>query len=291
MTNGKVWEIGHAMMHLIWFELVKTFTRRRTYIGFLAFGVIVPLVVAGLKLGGQHSFERHLLSLLQNDFVIGGNVLNGWFFGFFFMGALWVHIPIVLTIVAGDQIAGEGNAGTFRFLLIHAVSRTRIIVAKFIVTLIYTALMVLFIGGLTLGLSLWAFGSGDLLIIRRGILVIPEARLPYLFLVAYGLATLAMFVVSSLCFLFSALTDNSIGPIIATMAVIIVSIIIITLPFELFQAIRPYLFVNYFDAWQKVFDDPIPWEVIRTNIIILVGFLGVFFLTATVYFARKDILS
>jgi len=279
------------MMHLIWFELVKTFTRRRTYIGFLAFGVIVPLVVAGLKLGGQHSFERHLLSLLQNDFVIGGNVLNGWFFGFFFMGALWVHIPIVLTIVAGDQIAGEGNAGTFRFLLIHAVSRTRIIVAKFIVTLIYTALMVLFIGGLTLGLSLWAFGSGDLLIIRRGILVIPEARLPYLFLVAYGLATLAMFVVSSLCFLFSALTDNSIGPIIATMAVIIVSIIIITLPFELFQAIRPYLFVNYFDAWQKVFDDPIPWEVIRTNIIILVGFLGVFFLTATVYFARKDILS
>ena len=33
------------MMHLIWFELVKTFTRRRTYIGFLAFGVIVPLVL------------------------------------------------------------------------------------------------------------------------------------------------------------------------------------------------------------------------------------------------------
>ena len=242
-------------------------------------------------MGGQRSFERHLLSLLQNDFVIGGNVLNGWFFGFFFMGALWVHIPIVLTIVAGDQIAGEGNAGTFRFLLTHAVSRTRIITAKFIVTLIYTAAMVLFIGGLTLGLSLWAFGSGDLLIIRRGILVIPEDELAFHFLMAYGLATLAMFVVSSLCFLFSALTDNSIGPIIATMAVIIVSILIITLPFELFQAIRPFLFVNYFDAWQKVFDDPIPWGVIRTNVAILAGFMAAFFLMALVYFSRKDILS
>jgi ABC-2 type transport system permease protein len=218
-------------------------------------------------------------------------VLNGWFFGFFFMGALWVHIPIVLTIVAGDQIAGEGNAGTFRFLLTHAVSRTRIITAKFIVTLIYTAVMVLFIGGLTLGLSLWAFGTGDLLIIRQGILVIPEEQLPYLFLIAYGLATLAMFVVSTLCFLFSALTDNSIGPIIATMAVIIVSILIITLPFDLFQAIRPYLFVNYFDAWQKVFDDPIPWDVIRTNVAILAGFMGAFFLIALIYFTRKDILS
>ena len=279
------------MMHLVRFELIKTFTRWRTYIGFIAFGVIVPLVVAGLKMGGQHSFERHLLSLLQNDFVIGGNVLNGWFFGFFFMGALWVHIPIVLTIVAGDQIAGEGNAGTFRFLLTHAVSRTRIIAAKFIVTLIYTAVMVLFIGGLTVGLSLAAFGSGDLLVIRRGILVIPEAQLPYHFLMAYGLATLAMFVVSSLCFFFSALTDNSIGPIIATMAVIIVSILIITLPFELFQAIRPFLFVNYFDAWQMVFEDPIPWEAIRTNVAILVGFISVFFLMTLVYFSRKDILS
>ena len=279
------------MMHLVWFELVKTFTRWRTYIGFIAFGLIVPLIVTGLKMGGRQSFERHLLSLLQNDFIVGGNVLNGWFFGFFFMGALWVHIPIVLTIVAGDQIAGEGNAGTFRFLLTHAVSRTRIISAKFIVTLIYTAVMVLFIGGLTLGLSLWAFGSGDLLIIRQGILVIPEELLPYHFLIAYGLATLAMFVVSTLCFLFSALTDNSIGPIIATMAVIIVSILIITLPFDLFQTIRPYLFVNYFDAWQKVFDDPIPWGVIRTNAAILAGFMGAFFLAALIYFTRKDILS
>jgi ABC-2 type transport system permease protein len=202
-----------------------------------------------------------------------------------------VHIPIVLTIVAGDQIAGEGDAGTLRFLLTHAVSRSRIVAAKFIVTLIYTAVMVLFIGGLTLGLSLWAFGGGDLLIIRRGILVIPEAQLPAHFLMAYGLATLAMFVVSSLCFLFSSLTDNSIGPIIATMAVIIVSIVIISLPFELFQTIRPFLFVNYFDAWQKVFDDPIPWDVIRKNVAILVGFIAAFFLMAVAYFSRKDILS
>ncbi len=279
------------MTHLIWFEMVKTFTRWRTYIGFLAFGLVVPLVVIGLKLGGMHYFESHLLSLLQNDFLIGGNILNGWFFGLFFMGALWVHLPIVLTIVAGDQIAGEGNAGTFRFLLTHAVSRTRLITAKFVVTLFYTALMVLFIGGLTVGLSLWAFGSGDLLVIRQGILVLPESRLPDHFLMAYGLATLAMFVVSSLCFLFSALTDNSIGPIIATMAVIIVSIIIISLPFDLFQAIRPYLFVNYFDVWQKVFNDPIPWDVIRRQVIILMGFISAFFLATILYFSRKDILS
>jgi ABC-2 type transport system permease protein len=279
------------MARLIRFELLKTFSRWRTYIGFIAFGVIVPMVVAGLMLGGQNSFERRVLSSLQNEFFIGGNVLNGWFFGFFFMGAFWVHIPIVLTIVAGDQIAGEGNAGTFRFLLTQAVSRSRIILAKFAVTLIYTATMVFFIGGLTLGLSLWAFGSGDLLIVRQGVLIIPEAQLPYHFLLAYGLATLAMFVVSSVCFLFSTFTDNPIGPIIATMAVIIVSIIIITLPFESFQAVRPYLFVNYLDVWRKVFDDPIPWVIIGKDVSILLGFTAAFFVTAILYFSRKEILS
>jgi len=278
-------------LRLIRFELIKTFTRLRTYIGFIAFGLIVPLVVAGLKLGGTKAFERNLTAVLQSDFLVGGNVLNGWFFGFFFMGALWIHVPIVLTIVAGDQIAGEGNAGTMRFLLTDSVSRTRIITAKFIVTLIYTAVMVFFIGSLTLGLSLWAFGRGDLLIIQHGILVIPESQLPFQFFIAYFLATLAMIVVSSLCFLFSALTDNSTGPIVATMAVIIASIIIISLPFDIFQTIRPYLFVNYFDAWQKVFDDPIPWRDIIHNVLIMAAFAAAFFTATLLYFRRKDILS
>jgi ABC-2 type transport system permease protein len=279
------------MMRLVWFETIKTFTRLRTYIGFLAFGILVPLVVVGLKMGGQRAFERNLLAILEQDFIIGGNVLNGWFFGFFFLGALWVHVPIVLTLVAGDQIAGEGNSGTFRFLLTRAVSRNRIITAKFIVTLLYTALMVLFIGILTLGLSLSVFGGGDLLVVKRGLIVLPETGLPAHFLLAWGLAILSMFVVSSLCFLFSAFTDNSIGPIVATMAVIIISLIIITLPFEMFQTIRPWLFVNYFDTWQKVFDDPIPWGDIVRNVWILMGFTALFFSITLVWFNRKDILS
>ena len=279
------------MVRLVWFETIKTFTRLRTYIGFLAFGILVPLVVAGLKMGGQRAFERNLLAILEQDFIIGGNVLNGWFFGFFFLGALWVHVPIVLTLVAGDQIAGEGDAGTFRFLLTRAGSRSRIITAKFIVTLLYTAAMVLFIGVLTLGLSLAVFGSGDLLVVKRGLVVLPESGLPAHFLLAWGLAILSMFVVSSLCFLFSAFTDNSVGPIVATMAVIIISLIIITLPFEMFQAIRPWLFVNYFDTWQKVFDDPVPWTEIMRNVWILLGFTGLFFSIALAWFNRKDILS
>jgi ABC-2 type transport system permease protein len=275
---------------LVWFEAVKTFTKLRTYIGFLAFGVLVPLVVAGLRMGGQRAFERNLLAPLEQDFIIGGNVLSGWFFGFFFLGALWVHVPIVLTLVAGDQIAGEGNAGTFRFLLTRAVSRTRIITAKFLVTLLYTALMVLFIGTLTLG-SPWPFSAEETSGGEAGNHGPSGSGPAGHFLLAWGLAILSMFVVSALCFLFSAFTDNSIGPIVATMAVIIISLIIITLPFDLFQAIRPWLFVNYFDTWQKVFADPVPWDEIMRNVWILLGFTALFFSATLAWFSRKDILS
>jgi len=128
-------------------------------------------------------------------------------------------------------------------------------------------------------------------VVKRGLVVLPESGLPAHFLLAWGLAILSMFVVSSLCFLFSAFTDNSVGPIVATMAVIIISLIIITLPFEMFQAIRPWLFVNYFDTWQKVFDDPIPWGDILRNVWILLGFTALFFSITLAWFNRKDILS
>ena len=39
------------MTRLVWFELVKTFTRWRTYIGFIAFGLIVPLDRGGAQDG------------------------------------------------------------------------------------------------------------------------------------------------------------------------------------------------------------------------------------------------
>lgn len=46
------------MMRLVWFELVKTLPAGEPISVFVAFGLIVPLIVTGLKMGGQHSFER-----------------------------------------------------------------------------------------------------------------------------------------------------------------------------------------------------------------------------------------
>ena len=113
------------MILLVYYELVKTFLKKRTYIGFALVAVIVPLVEVAMKLEGGR-FLQHSLRSLQQDFFFVGNLFNGWFVAHNMMNSLWVHVPLLITFVAGDQLAGEATAGTYRLILVRPVSRTRI---------------------------------------------------------------------------------------------------------------------------------------------------------------------
>ncbi len=100
-----------------------------------------------------------------------------------------------------------------------------------------------------------------------------------------------MCVVSSLAFLFSSLVENAIGPIIGTMAVIIMFFILGNLPYDFFIALKPYLFTSYLDIWTLVFDDPIEWQEILKHLLVLASYISAFFLPAFFVFRKKDILS
>jgi ABC-2 type transport system permease protein len=111
------------------------------------------------------------------------------------------------------------------------------------------------------------------------------------FALAYGLAILSMWVVASLAFLFSSFVENAIGPIIATMAVIVGLLIISNLPVNSFEPIKPYLFTTYENVWQQAFKNPLDWEKIVRSCSILAAYSAGFWLTTLFVFRRKDILS
>ncbi len=52
-----------------------------------------------------------------------------------------IHIPLLIALVAGDSVAGEANMGTLRLMASKPVSRTGLMIAKFMATVIYTALL------------------------------------------------------------------------------------------------------------------------------------------------------
>ena len=121
--------------------------------------------------------------------------------------------------------------------------------------------------------------------------IILNVQAVYRFLIAYPLAILAMGVVASLALLLSVLVENAIGPIIGTMAIVVISMIISETPISLFEKIRPFFFTSYTKVWQKAFYDPLPLNDIMLSSVFLLIYMVMFLSAALFIFNRRDILS
>ncbi len=278
------------MYTLVKIELTKIFRKWRTYIGFMAIGGLVAVIQLAMYLQGEHFLER-LTQNIQQNFVFVGNLLNGYLISYFILGSLTIHIPFLIALVAGDLLAGEATAGTYRMLITRPVSRTKLVSAKFIAGLIYTNLLVLWLAVISLGLGFLIFGTGELIVVSDKIIIFTKDDALWRFGFAYLSAGLSMSVVLSLGFLFSSLVENAIGPIVTTMTVIIIFTIFSAINIDFFRTISPYLFTNYMATWRLIFDDPVSYNEVLKNILVLSGHILGFFGITLFIFKRKDILT
>ena len=279
------------MIQLIRIELFKIFRKWRSYIGFIALTALVALVETAMFFEGQHSID-HMTRNLSESFIFVGNLLNTYFVSYLLLNMLAIHIPFLITLVSGDLLAGEATAGTYRILLTRPVSRMQVVTSKFLAGNIYTILLILWLAVVSLGMGAILFGTGELIVVKSSaIVILDRADVLWRFALAFGFASLGMSVVSALAFFFSSLVENAIGPIIVTMAVIIVFLVISAIDIEAFRAIKPYLFTNYILSWRLFFDDPLDTAEIFKAVAILSGYvLGLYTVTAII-FKRKDVLS
>ena len=205
---------------------------------------------------------------------------------------LAVHIPFLITLVSGDLLAGEATAGTYRILLTRPVSRMQVVTSKFIAGKIYTISLIFWLAVMSLGMGAILFGFGELIVVKSGaVVILDRADVLWRFLLAFGFAALGMSVVSALAFFFSSLVENAIGPIIVTMAVIIVFFVVSAINIDIFSTIKPYLFTNYILSWRLFFDDPIDAGEIIKAVAILSGHVVFLYVISAIIFKRKDVLS
>ena len=271
-------------------ELYKIFSRPRTYIAFVVIVVLVGAIQFGIYTEGQTMIDAATQNL-QDTFDFSGNLLNGFLTSFMILNMLWVHVPFLVALVTGDLISGEAASGTLRLLLTRSVSRTEWVVAKFIAAVIYSCILVVLLGALSLILGKMLFGFGDLMVIRDTINILPEQDVLWRFYAAFGYGLLAMLVVAALSFFFSALADNSIGPIVGTMGVVIAFTVFSTLDVSFFRVMRPFLFTTYMGEWKSFFDfEPDYMKIFRSGAVLAAHVVGLFLLTL-LWFKRKDILT
>lgn len=291
------------MWKLLKIELFKIFSRPRTFISFGAVAALVAIIQFGLKLDGD-SYIEFMLRDVSVSLDVEGKILNGYLICFIILQLLLVHVPLLITIIAGDLISGEANMGTLRLLLTKPVSRTEVILAKFGAAAIYTLILLMWMAILALFLSLLIFGSGDMLNLKAEYIVqLKSYDIMWRYAAAFGFAAIAMLTVAALGFFLSIFAENSIGPIVATMSIIIVCTILSTLDIPVFNAIKPFLFTTHMIGWKGFFDVRVTADneaiigsvqnlnrVLQAAGILVLHIVG--FLAASIWvFKKKDILS
>ena len=214
------------MWNLLRIELFKIFKRPRTYIAFGAIAIIVFLFQIALWFDGKTYIDL-ILSNIDTSFDFSDQfkhrLLNGYFICFAILNILLIQMPLLVALIAGDAIAGEANMGTLRLSLSKPVSRTQYALGKFFASVIYTILLLVFLAVLGLFGSMFLFGTNDLVIFRStSIHQMSENDIFWRYIAAFAYATFALTTVAALAFLLSVFAENSIGPIIATMSIVIV---------------------------------------------------------------------
>ncbi len=278
------------MNTLIKIELYKIFTRKRSYIGFVAVIVIVLIAQAAMLWEGK-TMHEFLTKNLSEAFFMQGNLINGYLMTYLVLNFLWVHIPLLIVIVTGDLFSGEAHGGTFRLILSRPVSRFRIVTVKFIAAFVYTSALMLVFAVSSLGLGLVLFGKGDLMVIFKAVNILPEHDIMWRFILAFLYGFLGMVSIAALSLLLSSMANNSLGPILSTMAIIILFTMISTFDFSFFSYIRPFLLTSYLDSWQLLFAFEVNLKAIYFDAMVLLLHVFLFYIITVYYFKRKDILS
>ena len=284
-------------------ELYKVFKRPRTYLSFAAITALIGVIQLGLLVDGKE-YADFVMADFANSFSVDGTILNGYFICYVILQLLLVHVPLLIALIAADMISGEANMGTLRILLTKPQSRTSIVMAKFIASVIYTLLLLIWIAIMGLFLSMLIFGTDDLFLMKSSyVVIVKESDVFWRYAGAFCFAALAMVTVAALGFFLSFFAENSIGPIVATMSVIIVCTILSTMNIPLFNLIKPYLFTTHMITWKEFFDFKVndaneaiigsiqyPDKIIRSATVLAVHIV-LFVGSAVWLFRKKDILS
>jgi ABC-2 type transport system permease protein len=198
-----------------------------------------------------------------------------------------LFLPIAVSVIGGDTIAGEAANGTLRYLLVRPVGRTRLLVAKLItvITFIFLAVVVVALVALAAGVVL--FGVEPLTSISATALTPAQTTIRTVLAVLYigwcmiGLGSIAVFA--------STRTDSPLAASLATLACFVASQVLDLI--EATRAIKPYLPTHYWLKFVDLYRDPILWRDITRGVGLQLVYMVVLLGFAWANFSNKDVTS
>jgi ABC-2 type transport system permease protein len=261
-------------------ELRLTFRRRRN-IALLAVLSCAPILLGiAVRVSAPSNGE--------GPAFIGQITENGLFLAFTsLVVTLPLFLPLAVSVVSGEAIAGEAATGALRNLLVVPVGRTRLLVVKYagIAAFALAAALTVFIVGTVVGLLLFAHGpvtllSGDVIsfgtALWRALLVAA-----YVGAMLLGVGAIGLFI--------STLTEVPMGAMAATAVLVIAAEIADAVP--QIAWLHPYLFTHYWLAFGDLLRQPILTHQIGLGLLEQLAYIAIFGSLAWARFTGKDITS
>ena len=277
MSAAEVARPGVGFGRFLGSELRLVFGRRRNQMGLLVLAGVPVVMAIALRASSRAGGPMGGL-LSGNGLIVAVMAL---------IAEAPFFLPLAISMLAGDAIAGEANQGTLRYLLTVPVGRTRLLVVKFCSLLVgcLTGVAVVAVVGIVSGVALLGAGpawtmSGTQIGFWAGV---GRIALMYLYYAAL-LAALA-----AIGLLISVLTDQ---PLAATVAIMIVNILSwIALAVEQLAWLHPWLLSNWMLSFTELLSDPMMTTNVVKGLQLAAGYVVVFGLAAWARFTDKDITS
>jgi ABC-2 type transport system permease protein len=268
-------------------ELRKLFRRPRTWLTIALLNALPTLVAVLISI--THVGPRPG----QGPAFLSAVLANGSLFAVAALAiVLPLFLPVAVSVIAGDAVAGEAQSGVLRYLLIRPVGRTRLLVAKLVATFAFVASTVVIVAGTGYVVGRLLLGHGtpvSAAVTSVSGTSLTPGQILWRTIVTVGYVAFSMLGVAAMGLFLSTLTDSPLSASLGAMAFLIGSSLLLTL--DAARALAPYLPTRYWLSFIDLFRDPILWRNVERGVALQAVYVAVLLGAAWANFTTKDVKS
>jgi ABC-2 type transport system permease protein len=265
-------------------ELRLVLLRRRNLL-LLAVAAVFPLVIGiALKLSAPRPEGGNGAGLAFFNQLAG----NGVFLTFIALSTLLILVlPVVVSVVAGDSVAGEAGYGTLRYLLTVPAGRTRLLAVKYGVIVTYGLCATFIVSAVALAAGAVLFPVGPVTLLSGTTVSLAAGLLRLLFVTLYVAA--AMAALGAVGLAISTLTEHAIGAIAAAMILVVTSEVLDNVP--QLGWLHPYLPTHWWLSFDSLLRVPVDTSTLLRGLLSFAVYALIFGSFAWARFTSSDVTS
>jgi ABC-2 type transport system permease protein len=275
------------MRSLLFAEVLKLTKQSKTYYALAAILLIELLIFVTAYYQGSTILDL-LLDNLRQSFYFEGTLLNGNLIMYIVLNSLWFNVPLILMIVTSGIVTDEYKDGTLQTVMLQAVKKWKFMLAKYVIAIGFTLVVITLMMLSTFGLAYTIFGKGDLVVYIGTLNFFKSADAFNRICWAFASGAVAMVFYTSVSVTLAILIKDSAKTWIAAALFLIITTLLLKVDLKL-EALNSFFFPKLIDTWQQLFYFETNWSQIITNNAILVVYSLAFAVAGIFTFHQKDI--